>query len=220
MRILIIEDEISISKLLAYDFEQIGYDVETAFDGLEGFQMAMKRHFDIIVLDLMLPKMNGIEVCKKLRKEGCNSHIIMLTAMDDEMQKVEGFNVGADDYVTKPFSPRELAARIKAVRRRSIGSETTDTLKYSDIEINIKNYEVLYDRTPIALTLKEFELLQYLIINVGKALSREQLLTTLWGYSYDGDTRVVDVHIFKLREKIPLLKTQIKTVRGVGYQLI
>lgn len=220
MRILIVEDEISISKLLEYDLKQFGHMVHTAFDGLEGYQAALKNQYDIILLDLMLPKISGIEVCKRLRKEGCKAHIIMLTAMDEELQKVEGFNVGADDYVTKPFSPRELNARIKAVERRQVVRDSSEILTYKEITVNLSNYQVYSNDHLIDLTLKEFELLQFLILHTGKALSREQLLTTLWGYSYDGDTRVVDVHIFKLREKIPLLQTAIKTVRGIGYQLM
>ena len=220
MKILIIEDELSISKMLEYDLKQVGYDVETAYDGLEGLKMAKEQDFDVILLDLMLPKMNGIEVCKALRKSGSTSHIIMLTAMDEEFQKVEGLDVGADDYVTKPFSPRELTARIKAVSRRKSRDLGGDVLKYHAIELYPSSYEVLVDAEKVELTLKEFELLEFLINHKGKALSREQLLTKLWGYSYDGDTRVVDVHIFKLREKVALLQENIKTVRGVGYKLI
>ena len=219
MRILIIEDEISISKMLEYDLKQMDYQVDTAFDGLKGYQMAKDSDYDVIILDLMLPGMNGIEVCKKLRKSGCESHILMLTAMDDEFQKIEGFDVGADDYVTKPFSPRELTARIKAVGRRK-KTQDDSKLNYQSIELNTSSFEVMVDTEKVDLTLKEFELLEYLIINQGRALSREQLLSKLWGYSYDGDTRVVDVHIFKLREKIPFLQESIKTVRGIGYKLI
>ena len=220
MHILIIEDELSISKMLEYDLKQLGYEVSTTFDGVKGYQIAKEQFFDVIILDLMLPGMNGIEVCKRLRKDGCESHIIMLTAMDDELQKIEGFDVGADDYVTKPFSPRELTARIKAVSRRKKKDEDSSRIIYESIELNTGSYEVSLNNEKIDLTLKEFELLEYLIINKGRALSREQLLSKLWGYSYDGDTRVVDVHIFKLREKIPLLQTNIKTVRGIGYKLI
>ncbi len=220
MRILIIEDEVSISKMLEYDLRQVGYDVDTAFDGIKGYQKTKDNEYDIIILDLMLPGMNGIEVCKRLRKDENLAHIIMLTAMDDELQKIEGFEVGADDYVTKPFSPRELTARIKAVSRRKKPVDENIVLSYQNLEINTGSFEVLLDNQKIDVTLKEFELLEYLVINKGRALSREQLLTKLWGYSYDGDTRVVDVHIFKLREKIPFLQESIKTVRGIGYKLI
>ncbi len=220
MRILIIEDEVSISKMLEYDLRQVGYDVDTAFDGIKGYQKTKDNEYDIIILDLMLPGMNGIEVCKRLRKDENLAHIIMLTAMDDELQKIEGFEVGADDYVTKPFSPRELTARIKAVSRRKKPVDENTVLSYQNLEINTGSFEVLLDNQKIDVTLKEFELLEYLVINKGRALSREQLLTKLWGYSYDGDTRVVDVHIFKLREKIPFLQESIKTVRGIGYKLI
>lgn len=219
-RILIIEDEKSIQRMIEYDLKQMGYEVESAIDGFEGYKKASSTLYDIILLDLMLPNMNGMDICKKLRDEGVNSYIIMLTAVDDEYNIIKGFEVGADDYVTKPFSPRELTARIKAGLRRQGVNKNDDILYYEDITVYQSSYEVLQGNDKVDLTLKEFELLVYLIINKGKALSRDQLLTNLWGFSYDGDSRVVDVHVFKLREKLDPHAEVIKTVRGVGYKLI
>ena len=219
-RILVIEDEHSIQKMIHYDLTQLGYQVVLASDGLSGLQLARNESFDLIVLDLMLPKLSGLEICKALRRENHPAYIIMLTAMDEEMQKIEGLDAGADDYITKPFSPRELAARIKAALRRSERKEKPVTLQHQDITLDTLSYEAYLKGEKLNLTLKEFELLQYLIENKGIVLSRDQLLKTLWGYGYDGDTRVVDVHIFKLRDKIDPDANLIKTVRGVGYKLI
>ncbi len=219
-KILIIEDELSIVKMLTYDLKQVGYNVDSALDGRVGLHKALKEDYDLILLDVMLPSMNGMEVCKQLRANNHQAYIIMLTAMDDEMHTIEGFDVGADDYVKKPFSPRELTARIKAGLRRQDKKETSETVVYKDITLDTSSYDVYKHGVKLSLTLKEFELLEYLIRHKGKALSREQLLTKLWGYSYDGDTRVVDVHIFKLRDKVDPDQTYIKTVRGIGYKCV
>lgn len=219
-RILIIEDEKSIQKMIQYDLLQLNYEVDSAYDGFEGYKMASTTLYDVILLDIMLPNMNGLDVCKKLRQDGNDTYIIMLTAIDDEYNKIQGFDVGADDYVTKPFSPRELSARIKAgLRRKGIGAKD-DTLYYHELKIIQSSYQVFKGIEKIELTLKEYELLVYLVKNKGKALSRDELLSNLWGFSYDGDTRVVDVHIFKLRDKIDSKAEFLKTVRGVGYILI
>ena len=219
-RILIIEDEKSIQRMIEYDLQQMGYEVDSALDGFEGYKKASSIMYDVILLDVMLPNMNGMDICKKLRSEGVNAYIIMLTAVDDEYNTIQGFELGADDYVTKPFSPRELTARIKAGLRRQGVTKNEDVLQYGNITITQRSYEVFLGTTKVELTLKEFELLVYLVINKGKALSRDQLLTNLWGFSYDGDSRVVDVHVFKLREKLDPKAEFIKTVRGVGYKLI
>jgi len=219
-RILIIEDEKSIQRMVEYDLIQLGYEVESATDGFEGYKKASTKPYDVILLDLMLPNMNGMDICKKLRDEGNNAYIIMLTAIDDEYNVIKGFDTGADDYVTKPFSPRELTARIKAGLRRQGVIKNDDILDYGDIKIIQSSYEVYNGSEKLDLTLKEFELLVYFVINKGKALSRDQLLTNLWGFSYDGDSRVVDVHVFKLREKIDPKAEKIKTVRGIGYKLV
>jgi len=219
-KILIIEDEKSIQRMIAYDLKQLNYEVESAMDGFEGYKKASTFHYDVILLDLMLPNMNGMDICKKLRDEGNDSYIIMLTAVDDEFNKIQGFDVGADDYVTKPFSPRELTARIRAGLRRQGSSQTEDIIYYENLKIVQSSYEVYQNDEKVDLTLKEFELLVYFILNKGKALSRDQLLTNLWGFSYDGDSRVVDVHVFKLREKIDPKANWIKTVRGIGYKIV
>ena len=219
-RILIIEDEKSIQKVIEYDLKQLNYEVDSALDGFEGYKKASTTLYDVILLDIMLPNMNGLDICKKLRQEGNEAHIIMLTAVDDEYNKIQGFEVGADDYVTKPFSPRELSARIKAGLRRKGIANKDDTLYYHDLKIVQSSYQVFKGLERVELTLKEYELLVYLLINKGKVLSRDQLLNKLWGFSYDGDTRVVDVHIFKLRDKLDPSAEYLKTVRGVGYILI
>ncbi len=219
-KVLIIEDEASIVKMLTYDLKLLHVDIDTAFDGEAGYQKALSGEYDIILLDLMLPKKNGLDVCKDLRDAKVTSHIIMLTAMDEEFNLIEGFDVGADDYVMKPFSPRELTARIKAALRRKELKESDSIVVHHDLTINRSSYEVKKGDTPIELTLKEFELLSELLAHKNQVISREQLLNHIWGYTYDGDTRVVDVHISKLRDKIDKDQTMIKTIRGIGYKLI
>lgn len=219
-KVLIIEDEKSIQRMIEYDLLQLGYQVESELDGLEGYKKASNNNYDVILLDLMLPTMNGMDICKRLRDEKNDAYIIMLTALDDEYNKVKGLDLGADDYVTKPFSPRELSARIKAGIRRNTGSDKENILFYNGLKIIKSSYEVFKNDVKVELTLKEFELLVYLLINKGKALSRDQLLTKLWGFSYDGDSRIIDVHIFKLREKIDPKAEYLKTIRGIGYKLL
>jgi two-component system alkaline phosphatase synthesis response regulator PhoP len=180
-KILVIEDEKSIQQMIEYDLSQIGYEVDVASDGLTGYQKALKDSYDIIVLDLMLPGMKGLEVAKKLKEAKIKSYIIMLTAMDEEFQKIEGFEKGADDYMTKPFSPRELSARIKAVLRREKASEKVEEIEYENIHLNLLSYEASFEGNPLNLTLKEFELLAYLLNNRGLVLSRDQLLKSLVG---------------------------------------
>ncbi len=220
IKVLIIEDEKSIQRMIEYDLLQLGYQVDCALDGLEGYEKASNNNYDVILLDLMLPTMNGMDICKGLRDAKNEAYIIMITALDDEYSKVKGLDMGADDYVTKPFYPRELSARIKVGIRRKVKSIEDDILYYNDLKIIQSSYEVFQKDINIDLTLKEFELLVYLLINKGKALSRDQLLTKLWGFSYDGDSRIIDVHIFKLREKIDPKAEYLKTIRGIGYKLI
>lgn len=217
-KILIIEDEQSIQRLLTYDLQQAGYEVEVASSGDVGFQMASTGDYDLILLDVMLPKMDGITLCKRLREQNKEVYIIMLTARSDEMDKVTGLEAGADDYITKPFSPREVLARIRAGLRRK-DENLNDKLKVGNVSVDLKRYEAYIDDELIPLTKKEFQLLVYLMKNKGITLSRDVLLETLWGFEYDGDTRIVDVHIFKLREKLADSTIEIVTVRGVGYRL-
>ncbi|MCD7032803.1 response regulator transcription factor [Metabacillus sp. GX 13764] len=230
-RILVVDDEQSILTLLQYNLEQAGYDVVTALDGEEGLQKGLSENPDLMVLDLMLPKMDGIEVCKQLRQQKIMVPILMLTAKDDEFDKVLGLELGADDYMTKPFSPREVVARIKAILRRTqhlqetepkAELEASDKMMIGDLKILPEHYEAYYGIERLELTPKEFELLVYLGKHKGRVLTRDQLLSAVWNYDFAGDTRIVDVHISHLREKIerntkkPLY---IKTIRGLGYKL-
>lgn len=226
-KILIIEDEQSIATLLSYNLQQAGYETITAHDGQEGYTLALSERPTLILLDLMLPTMDGMEVCKALRQEKIDIPIIMLTAKDDEFDKVLGLELGADDYMTKPFSPREVTARVKAVLRRFEGNtapvdQPSAFLSLGSLEVYPERFEVFLNGQPIEFTPKEFELLVYLMENKNRVLTRDQLLSAVWKYDFAGDTRIVDVHISHLREKIeensrkPLF---IKTIRGLGYKL-
>lgn len=226
--VLVVDDEQSIVTLLKYNLEQQGFKVITAMDGEEGRDLALSEDIDIIILDLMLPKFDGMEVCKYLRQEKVQTPILMLTAKDDEFDKVLGLEIGADDYMTKPFSPRELVARVKAILRRTQTQKIVNvedernTIKVGELTIHPENFEAYFNDQLLDLTPKEFELLLYLARHKGKVLTRDQLLSAVWNYDFAGDTRIVDVHISHLREKIeentkrPLY---IKTIRGLGYKL-
>lgn len=223
-KILIVDDEASIVTLLTYNMEQAGYETDYAYDGLEAIKKARESHFDLIVLDLMLPEMDGIEVCKYLRENRIDTPILMLTAKDDEVDKIHGLELGADDYLTKPFSPKEVVARTKAIIRRSDKSRATNqsSTKIGDLIIFPERYEAEINGAIITFTRKEFELLHYLANHLGNILSRDQLLRAVWNYDFAGDTRIVDVHISHLREKIePDSKrpSYIKTIRGLGYKM-
>lgn len=224
-KILIVEDEQPIRKLLEYNLQLSGYDTISAADGEVAIELVQREQPDLIVLDLMLPKLDGIEVCKRLRSEGINIPIIMLTAKGDEFDKVHGLEIGADDYMTKPFSPREVTARIKAVLRRSEAKidtpEVEEILESGPLKVYLERYEVYLHGDKLEFTPKEFELLAYLIQNKNRVLSRDLLLSAVWDYDFAGDTRIVDVHVSHLREKVEkdTRKPQfIKTVRGIGYK--
>lgn len=227
--ILIVDDESSIVTLIQYNLEQAGFQTSSAYDGEEALQKVFNEKPDLIILDWMLPKLDGMEVCKQLRQQKIMTPILMLTAKDEEVDKVLGLELGADDYMTKPFSPRELMARVKAILRRqqfltepqSEQSQEPDFLQVGDVTIYQHLYEAYYKDQLLELTPKEFELLLYLIKNKGRVLSRDQLLNAVWDYDFAGDTRIVDVHISHLREKIEnnTKKPQyIKTIRGIGYK--
>jgi len=219
-KILVIEDELSIQKLLSYDLTQAGFEVDTALDGEKGLKKALHNDYDLILLDLMLPGIDGIEICKKLRENRNDVYIIMLTARDDEFDKITGLDSGADDYMTKPFSPREVLARIKAgLRRQRNTIQESNLIQLNELTIDLNRHEMYIKKLLIPVTHKEYELLLFLLRNKGIALSRDVLLETLWGFEYDGDTRIVDVHIFKLREKLIGSKVVIITKRGLGYML-
>ena len=234
-KVLIVDDEQSILTLLAFNLEKEGYQVDTALDGLEGYEMALAHPYDFIILDLMLPSMGGMDICKKLRQEKIEAPIMMLTAKDDELEKIIGLELGADDYMTKPFSPREVLARMKAIMRRMSSkskaeealkeanstAEQDELIKVGDIQIDPSQYEVIVRGEKIDVTPKEFELLMYMIKRINRILSREQLLDAIWNFDYAGETRIVDVHISHLREKIEVdtkNPTYIRTVRGFGYK--
>lgn len=228
-KVLVIDDEQSIVTLLQYNFEQAGFEVITAMDGELGKTLAIEQSPDIIVLDLMLPGLDGIEVCKQLRQQKITIPILMLTAKSDEFDKVLGLELGADDYLTKPFSPREVIARVKAILRRSqmqsdnnTEVEETNFLHIGKLKIFPEQYEAFFAEVLLELTPKEFELLLYLTKHKGRVLTRDQLLSAVWNYDFAGDTRIVDVHISHLREKIESdtkKPVYIKTIRGLGYKL-
>jgi len=223
--ILVIEDDLNIIEIIKFKLEQEGYYVDTANDGASGLSKALSLNPDIILLDVMLPKLDGFEVCKKVREKS-SVPIIMLTAREDEVDKVLGLELGADDYMTKPFSFRELTARIKANLRRSVSdipkSADTDSsiIISNELQINVSRYEVHKNDVNVDVTVREFELLKFLATQPDKIFSREMLLENVWGYEYYGDVRTVDVTVRRLREKIeddPSNPRHIITKRGVGY---
>lgn len=232
-RILVIEDEANIQELLKYNLEKNNYKVIIADNGIDGLNEALANVPELILLDLMLPGLDGLEVCKRLRMEKCTKKvpILMLTAKSEELDKVLGLELGADDYITKPFSIKELIARIRAAIRRTgddridetAGEENSKVLRVKDIEIDCEKFEVRKNGERIPMTLKEFELLKMLMLNNGKVLTRDFLLDKIWGYDYAGETRTVDVHIRHLRQKINDKEgsgQMIETIRGVGYRFI
>lgn len=223
-KILIVDDEPHILELVRFNLEAGGFKVIEAPDGQKAIELAQTENPDLILLDLMLPGTDGLEVCRILRQQKATREIpiIMLTAKSEEIDKVLGLEIGADDYITKPFSPRELTARVKAVLRRSAGSEKTENnIKIGNLVIDIEKHEVLVDGEKQEFTPKEFDLLKLLASNPGKVFSREYLLENIWGYDYLGDTRTVDVHIRHLRQKVEKESDRpvyIETVRGIGYK--
>lgn len=226
-KILVVDDEKPISDIVKFNLSKEGYEVFTAFDGEEAVEMVSEVEPDLILLDLMLPKMDGLEVCREVRKN-YDTPIIMVTAKDSEIDKVLGLELGADDYVTKPFSNRELVARVKANLRRhgstsaKVEEENNNELNIGVLTIHPDAYVVSKRGETIELTHREFELLHYLAKHIGQVMTREHLLQTVWGYDYFGDVRTVDVTVRRLREKIednPSHPTWLVTRRGVGYYL-
>lgn len=224
-KIFVVDDEEHIIELIKFNLEKNGYDVLTSDNGEDCIALLEENSVDLLVLDLMLPGMDGIEVCKEIRKKDRFNKlpIIMLTAKGEETDRILGLELGADDYITKPFSVRELVARIKAILRRTEGksSEKSIILQLKGITLDTEKHEVTVDGNIIELTLKEFELLKILIENRGKVLSRNLLLDEVWGFDYFGETRTVDVHIRNLRKKIgdDDFGEYIETIRGVGYKI-
>lgn len=226
-RILVVDDEISIGKLIKFNLEKEGFQVDYVSDGSEVLQRMREMDLpDLMVLDLMLPEVDGLEICKRLRQEKVRVPILMLTAKADEFDKVLGLELGADDYMTKPFSIRELTARVRAILRRmepmeEIADEISVCVEMGDLRINPQGYECIQRGELVELTPKEFELLLYLVNHKGKVLTRDQLLNAVWNYDYIGDSRIVDVHVSHLRDKLEedtKKPVYIKTVRGIGYK--
>ena len=228
-KVLVVDDEQSIVTLLKYNLETAGYIVEVAYDDEEALEKVNEIQPELVVLDVMLPKKDGIEVCKTIRSDKNLVPILMLTAKDDEFDRVLGLELGADDYMTKPFSPREVVARVKAILRRSKFASEIEKADVDDEDILIENirirpefFEVYKDDELLELTPKEFELLLYLIERQGRVITREHMLNSVWNYEFAGDSRIVDVHISHLRDKLeenPKQPKLIKTVRGLGYKL-
>jgi len=224
-RILIVEDEASFSEALAFLLTKEGFETAIAEDGRQAINMFNADGADLILLDLMIPEVSGVEVCRTIRTQS-QVPIIMLTAKDAEIDKVVGLELGADDYVTKPYSSRELIARIKAVLRRGLtedgSNQDQDLLEVGPIRLNIGKHQVFVGGNPVALPLKEFELLEFLMRNSGRVLTRSQLIDRVWGGDYYGDTKTLDVHIKRLRAKVesdPANPVLIQTIRGLGYKL-
>ncbi|KOA19594.1 response regulator ArlR [Clostridium homopropionicum DSM 5847] len=220
-KILLIEDEVNISRFVELELKYEGYIVDKAFDGRSGLEKALKENFDLIILDVMLPSLNGMEVLRRLRQSS-ETPVIMLTAKDQITDKVMGLDIGADDYMTKPFAIEELLARIRVALKRNINnSKKLNILQVGDLKLDLEKYTVSYKDEGIELTKREFDLLKYLIENKDIVLTRDKILDQVWGYDYVGDTNVVDVYIRYLRTKIDERFNEkfIHTIRGVGYLL-
>jgi DNA-binding response OmpR family regulator len=222
-KVLIVEDEQDILQLVKLFLEKAGFRVATAMTGLEGLRRVKDEKPDLVVLDLMLPEMDGLEVCKRLRAapESAMLPIIMLTAKAEESDTIVGLELGADDYVTKPFSPKALVARVKALLRRLQRTPTNGTnfYRYGSLTMDLARHEVSLGKQEVTLTAKEFGLLEHLLRHPGRVLTRDALLNAVWGYEYYGTTRTVDVHIRRLKQKLPLLEEAIVSVKSLGYKL-
>ncbi|SJZ30756.1 response regulator [Selenihalanaerobacter shriftii] len=226
-KILVVDDEENIVELVKFNLEKEGYEVVVAYDGQAALDKVNHEEINLLILDLMLPKLGGLDVCRTIRnnQEISELPIIMLTAKEKEVDRVLGLELGADDYVTKPFSPRELVARVKAILRRANFDKLEkddEQIEVGEIKIDLNKYEILLSDKEVNFTPKEFQLLKLLAISSGKVLTRNFLLREIWGYNYDGDTRTVDVHIRRVRQKLKENSVEdleyIETVRGVGYR--
>ena len=214
--ILVMEDDVNIQELIVEFLKAEGYDVDYASDGLEGIQLFKKKEYDLVLLDIMMPNLDGYSVCKMIRQTS-NVLIIFLTALNEESNQLKGFELECDDYITKPFSFNLLIQRVKAVLRRGRINISSDLLIFEKLKLDLNTYSVQIDDQNIELTLKEFNILKMLIEKYPQVVTRENLLDSIWGYDYYGDTRIVDAHIKNLRKKIIL--PYIKTVKGIGYTL-
>ena len=217
-KILVVDDEIKIREIIKEYAEFEGYEVAQAEDGMQAVEMVKNQDFDIIIMDVMMPKLDGYSACKEIRKIK-QIPVIMLSARGEEYDKLFGFEIGVDDYVVKPFSPKELMARIRAVLNRASASQRTeDVIKYEGLEINFTAREVKIDGKKVSMTPKEYDLLFYLVKNMNIALSREKLLEEVWGFDFYGDDRTVDTHIKMLRNSLGKYRNLIVTLRGMGYK--
>jgi two-component system alkaline phosphatase synthesis response regulator PhoP len=223
-RILIVEDEPNMVAGLRDNFEYEGYQVITAPDGVEGLRRALQDRPDLVVLDVMMPRMSGLDVCKQLRAKRPSLPVIMLTARGQEVDKIIGLELGADDYVTKPFSIRELLARVKSVMRRAqVLPKEQDRYSFADIEVNLRSYQVVRAGKAVEFSAKEFELLKHFLCHPGETLTRDRLLNEVWGYDNYPTTRTVDAHIVRLRQKLEPIPEEPRfflTVHGVGYKFV
>lgn len=215
MKVLVVEDERPISDLIAVYLRREGCEVQACFDGESGLASAQSEAFDLIILDVGLPKLDGTQICRKLRAANNWTPIIFCTARDDEVDRVLGLELGADDYVTKPFSPRELVARVNAIIRRS-AQQVSEILDEEGVQLNLKTRRASHNGTPVVLTATEFDLVAYLMARPGQVIERPELLENVWGYSEGLGTRTVDVHVAQIRTKFGA-DAPIRTVRGVGY---
>ena len=217
-RILVVEDEKDIQNIIKAFLENAGYKVETADDGLDGINIIQKNKFDLILLDIMMPKIDGFVVCEMIRKNS-NVPIIILTALTDEESQLKGFDKLADDYITKPFSMPIVLKHIEAILRRTDNSkERVGILKYKNMVLNTENYEVFVDNKKIPLTYREYEILKLFLENQGKVFTRDNILNSIWSYDYYGDDKIVNTHIKNIRKKLGY--DYIETVRGVGYRIV
>ena len=219
VKVLVVDDEKLIVKGLKFSLEQDDMEVECAYDGEEALEYAKNNQYDIILLDIMLPKLDGMQVCQQIR-EFSNIPIIMLTAKGEEMDELQGFECGADEYIAKPFSPKILTARVDAIIRRAYGVDSNEIIEIGGITIDKAAHIVKIDGEEIELSYKEFELLTYFVENKGLALSREKILNNVWNYDYYGDARTIDTHVKKLRKKMGEKGDYIKTIWGMGYKFI
>jgi DNA-binding response OmpR family regulator len=220
--VLIAEDDADIATLIRHTLEKAGHSVDVVGGGRRALDAIARRVPDVLILDLMLPELGGLDVCRAVRagRETASLPIIMVTARAEETDRVVGLEIGADDYLTKPFSPKELAARVGALLRRTTRAEPVEAvLRHGPVQLDRARHIVAAHGMPVALTATEFKLLEYFLTHRGRVLSRDRLLTDVWGYEYTGGTRTVDVHIRRLREKLPALAQAIVTVRQFGYKL-
>ena len=221
LQILVVEDEHSISNLIKVNLTRAGYACDCAYDGLAAVDMLDKKPYDLVLLDIMLPGENGLEILHRLKGDGKTKDIpvIMVTAKGSEYDKVLGLDSGADDYIAKPFGMMEMVSRIKAVLRRTKKEDAGDDLVYEDIRVCNASHKVFVKDREVELTKKEYDLLSHLIRNQGVVLTRDQLLNSIWGYDFDGETRTVDVHVRSLRQKLGSAGDYVTTVRGIGYRI-